>query len=178
MEININPVAFTIGSAAIRWYGIMIALGVFVLVTWAFWQVKKYWPGFPPDRVLALAIVGIPSGIVFARLIHVIDVVVREGYYPGSIIGGEGLSIYGAILGAVLGTWIYSRFKPFNWGFGADLVAPGIILAQAIGRVGCFLNGCCHGPEAPTSLPWGVTYLNPTCAADIKYVPVHPHTAL
>ncbi len=174
MEINIDPVAFTIGSLAIRWYGLMIALGVFVLVMWAFWQVRKHWPGFPPDKVLALAIVGIPSGIIFARLIHVID---RWEYYsqhPDRIIGGEGLTIYGAILGAVLGTWIYSRFRPFNWGFGADLVAPGIILAQVIGRVGCFLNGCCHGPEVPTSLPWGVTYLNPTCAADIKYVPVHP----
>ena len=174
MEINIDPVAFTIGSAAIRWYGLMIALAVLVLVIWTFWQVKKYWPGFPPERVLALTIVGLPSAIIFARLIHVID---RWDLYrndPWKIIGGEGLTIYGAILGAVLGTWIYSRFKPFNWGFGADLVAPGIILAQAIGRVGCFINGCCHGPEAPTSLPWGVTYLNPDCAADIKNVPVHP----
>ena len=174
MEINIDPVAFTIGSVAIRWYGLMIALGVFVLVMWTFWQVKKHWPGFPPERVLALAIVGIPSAIIFSRLIHVID---RWEYYShnlGQIIGGEGLTIYGAILGAVLGTWIYSRFKPFNWGFGADLVAPGIILAQVIGRVGCFLNGCCHGPEAPTSLPWGVTYLNPACVADIKNIPIHP----
>ncbi|MCJ7768854.1 MAG: prolipoprotein diacylglyceryl transferase [Dehalococcoidales bacterium] len=174
MEINIDTVAFTIGSAAIRWYGLMIALGVFVLVMWTFWQVKKYWPGFPPDRVLALTIVGIPSAIIFARLMHVIDRWDYYSQYPGQIIGGEGLSIYGAILGAVLGTWIYSRFKPFNYGFGADLVAPGIMLAQAIGRVGCLINGCCHGPEAPTSLPWGITYLNPTCAADIKYVPVHP----
>lgn len=174
MEINIDPVAFTIGSVAIRWYGLMIALGVFVLVLWTFWQVKKYWPDFLPERVLALAIVGIPSAIIFARLIHVID---RWEYYSqnlNQIIGGEGLTIYGAILGAVLGTWIYSRFRPFNYGFGADLVTPGIILAQIIGRIGCFLNGCCHGPEISTSLPWSVIYLNPICAADIKNVPVHP----
>jgi phosphatidylglycerol:prolipoprotein diacylglycerol transferase len=174
MEINIDPVAFTIGSVAIRWYGLMIALAVFVLVMWTFWQVRKYWPGFPPERVLALAIVGIPSAIIFARLIHVIDDWDHYSQHPGQIISGEGLAIYGAILGAVLGTWIYSRFKPFNWGFGADLVTPGIMLAQAIGRVGCFINGCCHGPEATTSLPWGITYLNPSCAADIKNIPVHP----
>jgi phosphatidylglycerol:prolipoprotein diacylglycerol transferase len=174
MEINIDPVAFTIGSAAIRWYGLMIALGVLVLVIWAFWQVKKYWPAFPQERILAVVIVGLPSAIIFARLIHVID---RWEYYsqnPGQIIGGEGLTIYGAILGAVLGTWIYSRIRPFNWGYGADLLSPGIILAQAIGRIGCVINGCCHGPEAPTSLPWGITYVNPACAADILNLPVHP----
>jgi phosphatidylglycerol:prolipoprotein diacylglycerol transferase len=174
MEINIDPTAFTIGSVAIRWYGLMIALGVFVLVKWTFWQVKKHWPSFPPERVLALAIVGIPSAIIFSRMIHVIDQWEYYSQNPGQIIGSEGLTIYGAILGAVLGTWIYSRFKPFNYGFGADLVTPGIILAQIIGRIGCFLNGCCHGPETSTSLPWGITYLNPICAADIKYIPVHP----
>ncbi|MFH1663162.1 MAG: prolipoprotein diacylglyceryl transferase [Chloroflexota bacterium] len=174
MEINIDPVAFAIGSVEIRWYGLMIALGVFVLVMWTLWQVRKYWPDFPQDRVLALAIVGIPSAIIFARLIHIIDKWEYYSHHLNQIIGGEGLTIYGAILGAILGTWIYSKFKPFNYGFAADLVAPGVILAQAIGRVGCFLNGCCHGPEAPTSLPWSITYLNPSCAADIKNVPVHP----
>ncbi len=176
MEINIDPIVITIGSLEIRWYGLMIALAVFVLVLWTFWQVRKHWPDFPPDRILMLAIVGIPSGIIFARLIHVIDKWEYYGQNLGQIIGGEGLTIYGAILGAVLGTWIYSRFRPFNYGFGIDLVAPGIILAQIIGRIGCFLNGCCHGLEAPTSLSWGVIYTNPACAVDptLLNVPVHP----
>jgi phosphatidylglycerol:prolipoprotein diacylglycerol transferase len=93
MEINIDPVAFTIGSVAIRWYGIMIALGVFVLVMWTLWQVKKYWPDFPQERVLALAIVGIPSAIIFARLIHVIDRWEYYGHHLDQIIGGEGLTL-------------------------------------------------------------------------------------
>jgi len=158
MEIGIDPVAFAIGSAEIRWYGIMIGLGVLVLVLWTIWQVRKD-EFLPIETVVTLAIVGIPSGIIFARLLHVIDVVVQKGYYPGSIIGGEGLTIYGAILGAVLGTWIYSKFRPFNYGYGADLVAPGIILAQAIGRVGCTINGCCYGTA--TSLPWAISYTHP-----------------
>ncbi len=134
----------------------MIALAVMVLVLWTFWQARKKWPDFPPDKVLALAIVGIPSGIIFARLLHVIDRWEFYGHNPGQIIGGEGLTIYGAILGAVLGTWIYSRFKPFNYGFWVDLIAPGIVLAQAIGRVGCLINGCCFGTA--TSLPWAIGY--------------------
>jgi len=159
MTINIDPVFITIGSLEIRWYGLMIALAVLVLVLWAFWQVRKKWPEFPTDTLLGLIIVGIPSAIVFARLLHVIDRWEYYGNHLDQLIGGEGLTIYGAILGAVLGTWIYSKFKPFNYGFGADLVAPGIPLAQAIGRVGCTINGCCYGSE--TDLPWALSYIHP-----------------
>lgn len=162
IEINIDPVAFTIGSIEIRWYGIMIALGILVLVLWTLWQVKRG-AKLSYDTVIILAIVGIPSGIIFSRLLHVID---RWGFYShnlGQIIGGEGLTIYGAILGAALGTWIYSKFRPFNYSYATDLVAPGIILAQAIGRVGCTINGCCYGTA--TSLPWGIGYAHPDSLA-------------
>ncbi len=168
MEIGIDPIAFTIGSVEVRWYGIMIGLGVLVLVLWAIWQVRKD-KILPIETVVTLAIIGIPSGIIFARLLHVID---RWEFYSqnlGQIIGGEGLTIYGAILGAVLGTWIYSKFRPFNYGYGADLVAPGIILAQAIGRVGCTLNGCCYGTA--TSLPWAISYTHPN---SVGVSGVHP----
>jgi len=158
IEINIDPVAFSIGSVEIRWYGIMIGLGVLVLVLWTLWQVRKD-KFLPFETVITLAIVGIPSGVIFARLLHVIDRWEFYSHNPGQIIGGEGLTIYGAILGAILGTWIYSKFRPFNYGYGADLMAPGIILAQAIGRVGCTINGCCYG--TPTSLPWGISYTHP-----------------
>ncbi len=170
MTINIDPVLITIGSLKIGWYGLMIALGVLVLILWSFWQVKTRWPDFPRDNLLGLIIVGVPSGVIFARLLHVIDVVVQKGYYPGSIIGGEGLTIYGAILGAVLGTWIYSKFRPFNYGFGADLVAPGILLGQAIGRVGCLINGCCYG--GPTNLPWAISYIHPN--GPVNVISRHP----
>jgi phosphatidylglycerol:prolipoprotein diacylglycerol transferase len=162
IKIGVNPIAFTIGGIEVRWYGLMIALGVLVLVLWAIWHVRRD-KTLTQDTILSLALVGIPSGIIFSRLLHVTDVVVQKGYYPGSIIGGEGLTIWGAILGAVLGTWIYSRFRPFNYGYAADLVAPGIILAQAIGRVGCTINGCCYGTT--TSLPWSVSYTNPNSIA-------------
>ena len=158
IEIGIDPIAFTIGSAEIRWYGIMIGLGVLVLVLWTLWQVRKD-KFLTFETVITLVIIGMPSGIIFSRLLHVID---RWEFYsqnPGQIIGGEGLTIYGAILGAVLGTWIYSKFRPFNYGYGADLVAPGILLAQAIGRVGCTINGCCYGTA--TSLPWAIGYTHP-----------------
>ena len=163
MTINIDPVLLTIGSLQIGWYGLMIALGVLVLVMWTYWQVKTRWPEFSTDTLLGLIIVGIPSAIIFARLLHVIDEWEYYSQHIDRLIGGSGLTIYGAILGAVLGTWIYSKFRPFNYGFGADLVAPGILLAQAIGRVGCIINGCCYGEE--TSLPWAINYIHPNSSS-------------
>lgn len=158
IEINVDPVAFAIGSVEVRWYGIMIAIGVTVLVLWTLWQVRKG-SRISYETVLTGALVGIPAGIIFSRLLHVID---RWDYYshnPGQIIGGEGLTIYGAVLGATLAVWIYSRFSNFKFAYVADIIAPGVVLAQAIGRVGCTLNGCCYGTA--TSLPWGVAYTNP-----------------
>jgi len=66
------------------------------------------------------------------------------------------LTIWGAILGAVLGVWIYFKIAKIKAGYIFDLLAPACIMAQAIGRLGCLFNGCCYG--TPTSLPWGLVY--------------------
>jgi phosphatidylglycerol:prolipoprotein diacylglycerol transferase len=78
---------------------------------------------------------------------------------PGDILSGEGLTIWGAVLGAAIGVWIYSKFnRTFRFTLLADLIAPGIILSQAVGRVGCTFNGCCYGLESHSSL--AVIYTN------------------
>ena len=166
INIDIDPVAFL----NIRWYGIMIALGVVVLIAWMLWEVRRG-AKLSANTILTAALIAIPSGIIFSRLLHVID---RWSYYsqnPGEIIGTSGLTIYGAILGAAIGIWICSRFIKFRFAYFADLLVPGLILAQAIGRVGCTLNGCCYGTT--TSLPWGVVYTDPACHAPLG-VPLHP----
>jgi len=162
ITISINPIAFTIGSVSVRWYGIIVALAILVIVLWVLRAVRKG-ANLSYETVFTAALVGIPSGIVISRLLHVVD---KWGYYshnPGQIVGGSGLTIYGAVLGAALAIWIYSRFSKFQFGYLADLIMPGLILAQVIGRVGCTINGCCYG--IPTSLPWGVAYTHPDSAA-------------
>jgi len=167
----VNVVAFSIGPINISWYGIMVALAVITLVTWALFSVKKD-TRISADTVINAALVGIPSGIIFSRFLHVVDFWDYYLKHPGSIIGGEGLSIWGAVLGATIGIWLFSFFsKKFSFGHLADVIAPGIILAQAIGRVGCTLNGCCYGKA--TDLPWAIIYINPTTHGPIG-VPVHP----
>jgi phosphatidylglycerol:prolipoprotein diacylglycerol transferase len=106
--------------------------------------------------------VGIPSAIVFARLLHVVDGPDNIDYYfsqPSRIIGGAGLTIYGAILGAALGVWVYSRITKINYSYLVDVITPGIILAQVLGRVGCLFNGCCYGKEISGS-PLNIVYNN------------------
>ncbi|MFC2072838.1 prolipoprotein diacylglyceryl transferase [Chloroflexota bacterium] len=151
IDININPIAFL----SVRWYGVFIALAITLIVLWLVWQVRKG-ARVSYDTVFTAAIVGVPSGIVFSRLLHVIDLWEYYSQYPGQIIGGSGLSAYGGILGAALGVCVYSKFSKLQFGYFADLVAPAIILAQAVGRVGCTINGCCYGTAC--YLPWGIIY--------------------
>ena len=172
ITISIDPVAFTIGSIEVRWYGIMVALAILTVVLWTAWEVKKG-ANISYDTLFTAALVGIPSGVILSRLLHVIDGWEYYSQNPGEIIGGGGLTAYGAILGATLGIWIYSRFSKFQFGYFADVVAPGIILAQAIGRVGCTLNGCCYGLE--TFLPWSIVYTHPNSLCPLG-VATHPTT--
>ena len=153
ITISMSPIAFL----SIRWYGIMVALAVAVVILWTLWAVRRE-AKLSYETVVTAALVGIPSGIIFSKLLHVIDMWVYTGS-PGPLWSFEGLTIWGAVLGATLGVWVYSRFSKLQFGYLVDLVAPGIILAQAVGRVGCTINGCCYG--IPTSLPWGFIYTQP-----------------
>jgi len=172
MEIGVSPVIFHIGSFGVRWYGTMMMLGVVALIFWIYIQIRRG-AKITYDDLLEGALVGIPSGIIFARLLHVIDGIEYIHFYfsnPLSIIGGSGLTIYGAILGATLGIWVYSRFKKLNFAYVVDVITPGIIIAQALGRVGCLFNGCCYGRE---SSHFNIVYTNPETLAPFLH-PVQP----
>ncbi len=170
IEFPVSPIAFQIGSITVRWYGIFLALAVLWLIAWMWWQIRKG-AKLSVDTMLTLALVGIPSGVIFARLIHVIDNIVVARLHPElvlsgqvidytqnwvKVIGGEGLTAWGAVLGASLGIWIYCKIAKIKIGYVFDMLAPGIIMAQAIGRIGCLFNGCCYGVE--TDVPWSVKY--------------------
>jgi phosphatidylglycerol:prolipoprotein diacylglycerol transferase len=164
ITIGINPIAFTIGEISVRWYGVMVALAVVVLILWMVWQIRRG-ADISYDSLLTVALIAIPSGIIISRLLHIIDL---WGFYmanPGLLLGFGGLTIWGAILGATLGIWIYSRFSDFKFGYFMDLITPGILLAQVVGRVGCTINGCCYGKAS--SLPCAVVYTNPDSYAPL-----------
>jgi phosphatidylglycerol:prolipoprotein diacylglycerol transferase len=156
IHIGMNPILATIGSVEVRWYGVMVSLAILTVVVWTYFSAKK--AGIPGDIVYTSALWAIPFGLVTSRLVEVVD---RLDYYtnnPGEIFGFSGLTIYGGILGAMLGVWIYTRIRGQPFGQLADVAAPGVILGQAVGRIGCTINGCCYG--TPTTLPWGFVYTN------------------
>ncbi len=168
ITIGMDPIAFL----NVRWYGIMIALGVVVLVLWMLREVRRGGT-LSYETIITTALVAIPSAIIISKLLHVIDQFDFYAQNPGLIWGFAGLTIWGAVLGATLGIWIYSKFSNFKFGYFMDLMAPGIILAQAVGRVGCTINGCCYGMEAPAWLPWSVVYTHPESYAPLG-VALHP----
>ena len=160
--ITINPVAFTIASIEVRWYGIMVAISVAMVILWMVRQIEIRKPHLPTIPDVAIAPVGIISGIIGAKLVHVLEQLDYYVHNPTDIFSGGGFGIWDTVLGSTLGIWIYLRLrckdKNQHFGFFADLVAPGIMLAQAIGRIGCTLNGCCHGKPAPNWFLWTISY--------------------
>lgn len=169
IEIGNNPIAFTIGPFEVMWYGIMVALAIVAIIAISLFEARRV--GISEEHVYSFGLWAVIGGILVSRLVHVID---KWEYYmdnPGQIIGFEGLTVYGAVIGVVLAVLIYTWVKKISFWQIGDIIAPGALVGQAIGRIGCFLNGCCYG--LPTSLPWAVVFTHPRCYA-LLGVPVHP----
>ncbi len=145
-------IAFSIGPFNIAWYGIFIAVGVLAAVWVALIETKRR--GESVDHLLNMLLLILPLGMIGSRLYHVID---QWDYYmqnPGLIVGGQGLGIFGAVIGGAIGMLIYTRWKRLNTARWLDIAAPAVIFAQAIGRWGNYFNQELFG--YPTNAPWGI----------------------
>lgn len=151
---NPDPIAFSIGSIDIRWYGVLIATGMMLAVFISMRRASKH--QIDKEDLLDVILFAIPAGIIGARLYYVIFSWDYYGANPSEILNfrGGGLAIHGGLIGGILVAWIVCRYKKINILNGLDLVIPGIALAQSIGRWGNFFNSEAHG--GPTDLPWGI----------------------
>ena len=142
-----NPTAFQIGNFEVRWYGILIALGVIVAILLASYNCKKKDVDF--DIILDGFFVAFPAAIIGARMYYV--AFEFQNYKDNLIdmfnIRKGGLAIHGGLIGAFLAVYIFSKVRKLKILKYIDVVAPSIILAQAIGRWGNFMNGEAHGGE-------------------------------
>ena len=174
LTISIDPIAFNIGSRPITWYGIMVAIAVVSVLVVMVREAKRR--GITSD-IYSICLSGIAGGLVGGRLAHVID---NWEYFmanPIEIIGFQGLAQNGAIIGIIVAALIYmgvTRMRFSTLLSLGDVSAVGAPLGLAIGRIGCTINGCCHGVSAP-DLPWAVVYTHPDSLATLN-VPVHPTT--
>lgn len=145
---------FSIGPVTIHGYGLMIGLGVMAAILLGYFRAKG--KGLSQDAMIDLAILVLIFGYAGAKLLYVLVSLPAFLSDPLSVLGNEGFVVYGGILGGVAAGLVYCRRKKIYFLDYFDLLAPSLALAQAFGRVGCFLAGCCYGRE--TTCPLGVTF--------------------
>ena len=183
ISIGISPNLINTGSFILSWHGVFtfvaVAVAVFLVVRWGTRE------GMVADVLYSAAMWAIIGGVIGARVLHVIDFwdeVYQHDFIRVFQVWQGGIAIFGAISGGFVGgslyllirnsTWFLAVWRPFSPLFGqpqranlpsighlADVTAPALLVAMAIGRIGDIINGE-HFAEI-TSLPWGVVYTHP-----------------
>jgi phosphatidylglycerol---prolipoprotein diacylglyceryl transferase len=141
----INSTAFSIFEVEIKWYGILISIGIVMAMILSVREAKRV--GESEDTIFDLVLCVLPAAIVGARLYYVLFQWKYYSQQPREIIDirGGGLAIHGGVIAAFITGYIYVKRKNLNFFKLADIVAPGLILAQAIGRWGNFINQEAYG---------------------------------
>ena len=173
-EFTVNSQAFEIFGVSIAWYALIITIGMITAVTYVVFQSKKI--GITFEDVIDFALFTIPIGIVGARLYYVLTELDQfKTFYDVINIRGGGLAIYGGIIAGGITVLCVSYYKKINFLAFADCVAPGVLLAQGIGRWGNFMNGEAYGYECDWFCRMGLQ--NSNTLSDFKtfdMVYVHP----
>lgn len=148
---------FQVGPFQIRFYALFIILGIILAIIVSAQRMKAR--GAKAGVAVDIAIWAVPFGIIGGRLFHVathLNDYVGAGKNPASIlyVWEGGLAIYGALLFGAVGAWLGARTSGIKLLAYGDILAPGLLLAQAIGRWGNYFNSELYG--TPTTLPWGL----------------------
>lgn len=150
MEENfqpIDPIAISLGPFNVHWYGVIIGVGLALALIIAMREGEKR--GLPKDIFADLMLWAIPIAIISARIYYVTFEWEYYSQNPGDIIKiwNGGIAIHGALIGSVLTAYVFSKKRNISFWQLADIAAPSIILGQAIGRWGNFINQEAHGGE-------------------------------
>ena len=175
IAISVDPVIFSIGGLAFRWYTVAIMTAIALGVWFVDREFRR--KGLDTTHFGNLAMIAIVGGIVGARALHVLDHLDAYRTHPTTILDFQagGLAIYGAVIGGFLGVVIGTQIYQIPLLRTIDAVAPGLVLAQAIGRFGCTVNGDAWG--APTDSPFAFIYTHPDTFIPSRLlgVPTHPY---
>lgn len=145
-----KPVILDFGSVKIHSYGLFVGLGFLVAFFYSFREARK--KGVNEDDFYNLGIVVLLSAIIGARIGYVLSALEYYLRNPVEVfyVWEGGLSSFGGIIGGIIAGSIFVKIKKMNWFDVADSIALGLPLGFAIGRIGCFLNGCCYGIACKT----------------------------
>ncbi len=165
------PNLITIGPITIHTYGLFVALG-FVAALFVTVRLGRE-QGIGSQQVFDMAFIMAGTGLITSRLLYV---VMNWGHFSAHpleipMIWRGGLVFHGAVVGAVAALFYYTKKHDLSMWEAGDLWAPGTALGQAIGRIGCFMAGCCYGK--PSTHPFSVVFTDPNCLAPLN-VPLHP----
>ena len=141
-----NRVAFALGPLTVNWYGVLIAAAVLIGYLLAAREQKRL--GLPEGTMLDIFFYIVPLAIICARIYYVAFSwdMFRDRPWEIVMIHKGGIAIYGAVLGGILGAYIFSRRRHVPMGKLIDMLTPSLVLGQAIGRWGNFFNQEAYGP--------------------------------
>jgi phosphatidylglycerol:prolipoprotein diacylglycerol transferase len=173
ITINIDPVAFRVGSLSVHWYGLMYIVGIAVglLVAWPYAKSK----GLKGSQLETVVYWAVPAGLVGARLYYVLQQPLGEYIsHPGHIFAfwEGGMAFFGAIFAVAIVLFIAGWKMKFSVLTLLDAGAIFAVVGQFFGRIGNLINGDIIGYQ--TGLPWGIIYANPNSFPprhDIAYQP-------
>lgn len=149
----IDPVAFSIGSLRVHWYGLILGLGALAGLLLAIREGKRF--GIPQEFFMDLLLLGVPSAIIGARIYYVAfkweDY--KDNFLDVFKIWNGGIAIFGALIGAIICALIFFRQRGYSFWRIADICAPSLLAGQIIGRWGNFVNQEAYGgPVSETFL--------------------------
>lgn len=178
LEFHLDRVAFTLLGHPIYWYGIIIAGGFLLAVSVCYWLAPRF--GVEPDSLIDMLLFAVPLSILGARLYYIIfylelfrDAQGRLDLASMIRIWDGGLAIYGAVIAAVLTVFVFCKVRKVKFGAYLDVGAFGLLIGQAIGRWGNFVNIEAYGAE--TTLPWRMrVYGVPSMFSAVPWQDVHP----
>lgn len=163
LTLNINPVAFSIGNKPIYWYALIILTGFLLGLLFVYKTCEKR--GIKKDYIWDIALIGLVFGIIGARIYYVLFALDEfDSFVDMFKIWNGGLAIYGGIIGAAISTFIYCKIRKLSVPKVFDICAPGLLIGQAIGRFGNFVNAEVFGGETNSFLGMSIN----------GNAPVHP----
>ncbi len=145
-EFELDRVAFTVFGREVMWYGVIIAIGMIVAVAYVMWRTREY-KGINADDIIDYALFLIIFGVIGARLYYVIfdPYPSYHSFIDVIAIWEGGLAIYGGIIAGAITAIVVCRVKKIRIPCFFDMLAPAVMIAQAIGRWGNFVNAEAHG---------------------------------
>jgi phosphatidylglycerol:prolipoprotein diacylglycerol transferase len=159
---NLDPIAFSIGPLAIRWYGLMYLIGFVLFLVLGKLRAREPWRDMSPQDVDDLLFYGMIGTIVGGRLGHVLFYGPLSHYleHPLDIfaVWKGGMASHGGIIGVIVAMALFARARRKSFLRVADFVVPLVPLGLGAGRIGNFINGELWGRAADPSLPWAIIF--------------------